>query len=326
MKSLPLYFNVLIMMVLLFFCFLRSKILVNWKHFTRYLLFLFANGVMLSIVIALASTTMHRDPLHIKKAMKEEEHPASRLEDLKNNLLASDVWNVDMGSQLLYYTDILKGQAIDSVTAVVPAKTLEDYQRVCDVLHVPYDLAEVVSDTLAPTSSYEKTYRDLLNYNFEEKANLYMLGLNLTCGHFFWTSLFLLANMICFFLAVQVIDKREISKNILFFIAMIIGAVGVVVVLNNVRADLKDALSLAGVFAVSMVVNYLFHKGRRFVEGIQKLLVFLHALMWILVIVYTANKNLETFIVTSELFLFAISVSITFFVFKRFFQPQKMTS
>lgn len=326
-KSIPLYLNIVIMMVLLFYCFVRRKLLVNWKQFARYVLLLIANGIMLSVVLALASLFLLKDPLHIKQRIGSKAYPQDRLENFRTNLQNADLWGVEQGSALLYYTDIVQGSALDSVTSKVPPIVEGQYQVLCKLLEVPENFYLTQTDPYNqdPAYTYEKTYRDLLNYGFEEKARTYMLGLNLTGVHFFWTSLFVLGNMICFFLAVQVIDKKETTKNIVFFIAMIIGTVLIIASLDSMNSDLKDPTTIGAIFGMSMVINYRFHRGRRFVEGIQKLLVFLHSFMWILVIVYSVNRNSESFVLVGELLLFIVSMSITFFVFKRFFQPQKIT-
>lgn len=182
------------------------------------------------------------------------------------------------------------------------------------------------SDTLPPDHEgflQNVTYIELFNYRMDLAAMDYFKRAEfLSPINFLLGSFFLLSNMLFFFLTIQVNEKKESFKNLWYYVVQVVGILVTLVLVQIIPESYRNITTVAALVLSIILINFLFHGIYQFVEGIQKLLVLLHGLLWLMVLILAGSPDTRTILILAEIVLLVISASITFYIFKRFYQPK----
>lgn len=344
-RSVPIYFNVLIDILILYLCVLKRKQLISWHHFNRHILYLFLNIILLSLTLFLASFSLNTDPLKLKSEKKRY----AVINNLSSwsKIMDPNRYFMESSAKILYAMGLLNSLEEDSVYKNLMPAEIRRAQQLFTILDI--DTAAMAAKGSPVYLIYrEQTYVDTamvqpveengkhigtfsiyyyINNELEQRAQFYLKGIELTPWHFLLISLFILSNMTFFFLAVQVLNKREWKRNLSFFTTLTL-ALLLFISLSNKNTTFKElgVLYISIFTLICLAVNFMFHGKRKFFEGIQKLLFLLHIIFFIAMIIIASDTTLEPIFTIMELILFVITFSITYFVFQRYYQPQKIVN
>jgi hypothetical protein len=330
-QGLPFYINVLIMFVVLYLCGVKRKLLRTWQNFIRYFSYLILNIVILSVLLAVTSLRNNPDPLHVNNTWKRsgqlQEHYNRLSDTLKTYGTEAGLdFQYQDGAKILLAAGIVPSVHPDSLSLRLSPDHIQKLKNIEEVLGPYLYDHSYSSDTLPPDHEgflQNVTYIELFNYRMDLAAMDYFKRAEfLSPINFLLGSFFLLSNMLFFFLTIQVNEKKESFKNLWYYVVQVVGILVTLVLVQIIPENYRNITTVAALVLSIILINFLFHGIYQFVEGIQKLLVLLHGLLWLMVLILAGSPDTRTILILAEIVLLVISASITFYIFKRFYQPK----